>query len=91
MEWTTTEWLGFSAAFFTTLAFLPQMIKTLRTASVDGLSLLMLSLQVSGNLLWVFYGFYKQSPSLVVANVITFSLVLTVLLQVIKHKSRQAP
>jgi MtN3 and saliva related transmembrane protein len=83
MNFSSAESLGFIAAFFTTLAFLPQVIKVIRTRQVIGLSLLMLSLQATGNLLWIFYGIWMRLPSLLIANVITLALVVTVLIHVV--------
>ncbi|MEN3323333.1 SemiSWEET transporter [Mariniflexile soesokkakense] len=66
-----TEIIGFSAAILTTAAFLPQVYKTWKTKDVSGLSLPMLLMFFIGVFLWLVYGFYKESPSMVSANAIT--------------------
>ncbi|WP_034041903.1 SemiSWEET family sugar transporter [Wocania ichthyoenteri] len=72
------EIIGFSAAFLTTAAFLPQVYKTWKTKDVSALSLPMLLMFITGITLWLVYGFYIHSPSMIVANTITIgsSLVL---------------
>ena len=54
MSWLTI--LGLTAGFCTTLAFLPQVIKTYRTRSTADISLGMFSVLVLGIALWVVYG-----------------------------------
>ena len=44
--------IGFLAAFCTTLAYVPQVVKTWRTRSTDDLSLHMYLLMVTGLALW---------------------------------------
>ena len=48
--------LGLLAAFCTTTAYLPQVIKTWRTRSTTDISLGMFLLMVSGLVLWLAYG-----------------------------------
>ena len=65
------EYIGFVAAFLTTSAFLPQVYKTWKTKDVSALSLPMLSMFFFGLVLWLVYGFLKNSPSMIIANGIT--------------------
>ncbi|OEK09282.1 hypothetical protein A8C32_11200 [Flavivirga aquatica] len=65
------EIIGFIAAFLTTAAFLPQVYQTWKTKDVSGLSLPMLILFFIGVLIWLVYGFLKDSPSMIFANSIT--------------------
>jgi MtN3 and saliva related transmembrane protein len=65
------EIIGFVAAFLTTAAFLPQVYKTWKTKDVSALSLPMLLMFFTGVFIWLVYGFYKDSPSMIVANGIT--------------------
>jgi len=55
MNW--IEALGFFAAFCTTLSFLPQNIKTIKTKDTSGLSLYMLLLFFIGVGCCFFYGY----------------------------------
>lgn len=56
------------AAVFTTFAFFPQAIKTIRTRETSGLSLAMYVMLVTGVALWLFYGLLIGSRPLIVAN-----------------------
>lgn len=66
-----TEIIGFSAAILTTAAFLPQVYKTWKTKDVSGLSLPMLVMFFVGVFLWLVYGVYKESSSMISANAVT--------------------
>ena len=72
------EALGFVAATLTTLAFLPQVLKSWKRRSVDDLSLAMLVALNVGIVLWIAYGLAIAAVPLVVANVVT--LVFTAIL-----------
>ena len=74
-----TELIGYIAAFLTTLSFLPQVIKTLKTRDTSGISLLMYSMFVFGVALWLIYGMLIENRVIVIANSITFFLSGTVL------------
>ena len=55
------EIIGFAAAFLTTIAFVPQVLKVFKTKSVDGLSLTTYLLYVSGLALWFIHGINLES------------------------------
>ena len=74
-----TEFIGYIAALLTTLSFLPQVIKTLKTRDTSGISLLMYSMFVLGVALWLIYGMLIGNRVIVIANSITFFLSGTVL------------
>ncbi|MFD1161495.1 MULTISPECIES: SemiSWEET family sugar transporter [Hwangdonia] len=65
------EIIGFAAAILTTAAFLPQVFKTWQTKDVSGLSLPMLIMFFVGIALWLVYGVFIDSPSMITANAIT--------------------
>ena len=65
------EIIGYVAAFCTTLAFLPQLIHTLKVKHTEGVSLGMYSLFVIGIVLWLVYGVLIDAMPVIVANVIT--------------------
>lgn len=72
--------LGYVAATFTTLSFIPQAVKTLRSGDTRGLSLRMYLLFSTGILLWGIYGLLTGDGPLIVANAITLvvaGLILT--------------
>ncbi len=82
------EWIGFIAALLTTGAFVPQVFKTLKTKSTEGLSLTMYMSMFVGIMLWLFYGIKIQSISMIIANVVTGGLTLSILVMIILHKKK---
>ncbi len=48
---------GYFAAILTTAAFLPQLIKTLKTKKADDVSLTTLIMFIIGVLSWIIYGY----------------------------------
>jgi MtN3 and saliva related transmembrane protein len=71
--------LGLLAAACTTLAFVPQAVKTWRTRSTDDLSLHMYLLFVVGVALWLVYGLALDSLPLIAANAVTLALAASIL------------
>ncbi|MCX2678832.1 SemiSWEET transporter [Galbibacter sp. EGI 63066] len=86
MEIDLIEILGLIAAFLTTSAFVPQVYKAWKWKNVEGLSLGMYLAFLTGVLLWLVYGFLIQSLAIIVANIVTAILVMTVLILIVKHK-----
>jgi MtN3 and saliva related transmembrane protein len=70
----TTEILGYCAAFFTTASFLPQAFLTIKTKDTRSLSLSMYSMFTIGILLWLLYGIQKLDYAIIFANAITLIL-----------------
>tara|TARA_B100000927_G_scaffold215817_1_gene176098 strand:+ start:680 stop:940 length:261 start_codon:yes stop_codon:yes gene_type:complete len=74
------EFFGYFAAILTTLAFLPQLIKTLKTQKADDVSLITLIMFLTGVLSWVVYGYKISSVPILMANIITFILNFLILI-----------
>ena len=74
------EFFGYFAAILTTLAFLPQLIKTLQTKKAEDVSLLTLIMFLTGVLSWIIYGYKISSNPILIANIITFVLNLLILI-----------
>ena len=79
------EIIGFTAAFLTTAAFLPQVYKTWKTKDVSALSMPMLLMFITGIILWLVYALYINSPSMTVANSITIGSSLLLIYFKIKY------
>ncbi len=77
MNW--VELIGTVAAFFTTLAFVPQVIQTWKSKHARDLSLGMFSMFTTGVVLWLIYGLLIGSWPIIVANTITAALAGTIL------------
>jgi MtN3 and saliva related transmembrane protein len=68
------EWLGSIAATLTTVSFVPQAVRALRTRDTRGISLLMYAVFTVGIAFWLAYGWMLQAWPIVVANVVTLVL-----------------
>lgn len=73
------------AGTLTTLSLLPQMIKTLREKSTKDISIGMYIALCLGLLLWIFYGVAINSMPVILANIISLVLAISVLLLKIKY------
>jgi MtN3 and saliva related transmembrane protein len=82
----TGNTLGLIAGTLTTLAFVPQVVKTWRTRSTHDISLGMFALFSSGLVLWLIYGFMIGSLPIVVSNIVTLVLALTILFFKLRYK-----
>ena len=84
MEW--IDWIGSAAACLTTASFMPQAWHTFRTRDVSGISLGMYSLFTVGVALWLVYGVLMMAWPIIIANVITTSLSLMILVMKLIYK-----
>ena len=75
----TVTALGLAAAFCTTIAFVPQAVKSWRTRSTGDLSLQMYLVLVAGTALWLAYGLAIDDLPLIAANGITLALAASIL------------
>lgn len=78
--------LGLLAATCTTIAFLPQAIRTIKTRQTKDLSLGMYSILTTGVFLWLFYGILVGDLPLILANAITFIFAFIILIFKLKYK-----
>ena len=79
------EWMGYAAATFTTLSFVPQAVKTIRSRDTSGISLWMYVVFTCGIACWFGYGLFLASWPMIVSNAITFVLSATILGLMLKH------
>jgi MtN3 and saliva related transmembrane protein len=70
--------LGYIAGFCTTAAFLPQVYRAWKTKSCKDLSPGMLILFAVGILLWLIFGILIQELPIIIANGVTFFLVILI-------------
>ena len=82
------EFFGYFAAILTTAAFLPQLIKTLKTKKADDVSLVTLIMFISGLGSWIIYGYAISSFPILLANIITFILNLLILISKIYYSKK---
>lgn len=78
--------VGSIAGILTTLAFIPQVIKVIKTKDTKSLSLGMYSMQVVGVFLWLIHGFMIGDNALMIANAVTFCLSMIIFVYKIIYK-----
>lgn len=85
MELNMIEVIGILAGCCTTASFVPQVLHSWRTKSVEDISLRMYLLLSFGIVLWLVYGFNVGSLSVVLANSVTLVLALAILIMKIRY------
>ena len=83
---TLIDIIGLLAAFSTTVSFLPQAVKTIRTKNTTGISMSMYAVFTAGTLLWLIYGIMLPSFPVALANGVTFILAAIILVYKLKYK-----
>ena len=78
--------IGFIAATCTTISFLPQVLQVIKTKDTKGLSLSMYFTFTIGIFLWLIYGIMIANFPIIIANIITLILALTILIMKLKYK-----
>ena len=79
------EWAGYVAAAMTTLAFVPQALKTIRTRDTRSISLGMYVVFTVGIGFWLVYGIALNSMPMILSNIVTFLLSGTILALKLRH------
>ena len=75
----STELLGLIAGLFTTIAFVPQVVKIWKSKHAHDISLAMFAIFTTGVALWIVYGFIIGSLPVILSNIVTFALALAIL------------
>jgi MtN3 and saliva related transmembrane protein len=78
------EIIGFTAGVFLAISLIPQIIKSWKTRSTKDISLVWNSINLIGEMLWVIYGFYLNSYSLIIMSSVSF--LMNVLMMLLKMK-----
>ena len=79
------DWTGFAAAFCTTTAFIPQLIRVLKLKTARDVSLRMFLLFSTGVALWLIYGIRLRSWPIIASNGVTLVLSLSILYLKVKY------
>jgi MtN3 and saliva related transmembrane protein len=80
--------LGFMAAFCTTAAFIPQLMRVLRLRSAREISLPTFLLFSIGVFLWLLYGIYTGSKPVIASNGVTLVLSVSILVLKLRYDRR---
>ncbi len=62
--------IGYLAAFFITVSFIPQAVKSYKTKSVKDLSIGLIITTFIGTVLWLVYGLKMKDGPLIICNTI---------------------
>ena len=81
-----TTAIGLTAALLTTIAFVPQAIKALKTKQTKDISLIMYILFTAGVLCWLVYGIMLAELPIILANSVTLIFAAMVLILKIRYK-----
>ena len=77
--------VGYMAGLLATVAFVPQVTKTMRERTAKDISLGMYVLFCVGVTLWLVYGFLIYSWPVIISNLVSLILSATILALKIKH------
>jgi MtN3 and saliva related transmembrane protein len=78
--------IGMTAATCTTLSFLPQAVRVIKTKRTRDISLGMYIIFSFGTFLWLTYGILTKDIPIISANSITFVLSFIILTMKLKYK-----
>ncbi|OGI18583.1 MAG: hypothetical protein A3J06_02205 [Candidatus Moranbacteria bacterium RIFCSPLOWO2_02_FULL_48_19] len=76
------ELIGFVAGILVAISLLPQVIKSWKTRSTKDVALSWSIINLSGQILWIVYGVYISSTSLVVMS--SIALVMNIFMVTLK-------
>ena len=77
--------IGLIAGILTTVAFVPQVIKTWRSHSTHDISLAMFAIFTTGVFAWLLYGLMIEDLPIVVANAVTLALAGSILVMKLRN------
>ena len=77
--------VGYVAGLLTTMAFVPQALKTFRDRKTQDISLGMYIMFCAGVVLWLVYGVMIEAPPVIMSNIITIVLSGAILVLKIRH------
>jgi len=80
------KYIGFFAAFCTTIAFYPQAVKVWKTKSTKDISLSMFIIFTIGVFSWLVYGVVISNLPIILANTVILTLSLFILIYKLKYK-----
>lgn len=80
------EVIGLLGATFTTLAFVPQVVKIWKNQSSNGVSLSMYVCMLVGIIIWLAYGILINSIAVIAANILSGILQVVIIFLTLKNR-----
>ena len=79
MEFNPLDIIGYVATVLTAIASFPQILKTIKTRSTKGTSLMMFLMMLAGDGLWLIYGIVLSNLPMIIGNAVgtSFYVILT--------------
>lgn len=78
--------IGYIAAIATTISFVPQAVKVIKTKDTKSISLSMYVIFTFGVALWSVYGILLRIPPIIIANFVTLVMAVIILIYKLKEK-----
>lgn len=88
MDSLAVDLIGFTAGFLMAVTMVPQIVRSLKTKSVEDLSMLMLIIYATSSVLWTIYGLLIGSLAVAVTDGFAFCISLTQLYLKIRYTKR---
>ncbi|HYE37423.1 SemiSWEET transporter [Methylocaldum sp.] len=82
----SNDLIGLAAGTLTTVSFVPQVIKTWKSRSAKDISFGMFLLFSLGVVLWLIYGLALHSAPIILSNLVTLVLSLSIILMKLVYK-----
>lgn len=81
----TIHWIGAAGAVLTTLCWLPQAVRVVRTQDTRAISLATNLIFAAGILLWLIYGIALMNWPLIAANAISLMFTLVIIVMKLRY------
>ncbi|MBF0253084.1 MAG: SemiSWEET transporter [Candidatus Omnitrophica bacterium] len=81
--------IGHVAAFCTTVSFVPQVVKLVKTGEAEGISLIMYLIFTFGVLCWLTYGIILEQWPIIIANSVTIFFCIAIIYIKIKSEIKK--
>lgn len=78
--------IGIIAGIFTTVSFVPQLVKIFKTKRGKDISLYMYVVLTTGIVMWLIYGFLIKELPIILANAVAFVLCSIIILMRVKYR-----
>lgn len=80
--------LGILAGMCTSAAVVPQIYKTIKSKKAEDVSPFMFITTITGNSLWIYYGFVKKDAAIIITNILSLGLNITMLVLNFRYKDK---
>ncbi len=79
--------VGLVAGICTSTSLVPQLIKTVKTKTAEDVSVFMFIVMLTGNSLWIYYGFNKSDLPIISTNFVSLGLNIALIVLKLKYKN----